>query len=55
LGNLGGVDIRIFRKSPSESDDLEAYNPTNAGLVVPRGQLRELIGLLNEIAAEVEA
>ena len=54
LGNLGGVDLRIFRKSPAETDDLEAYAPTNAGLVVPKEQLREFIGLLTELAAELE-
>ena len=37
-----------------ETDDLDAYAPTNAGLVVPRGQLREFIGLLQEIAEELE-
>ena len=55
LGNLEGLDLRLFRKSPAELDDLDAYAPTAAGLVIPRGQLRELAGLLAEIIGDLEA
>ena len=54
IGADGGLDVRLHRKSPSENDGLEAYSPTAAGLVIPRGHIREFIGLLTELAAEIE-
>jgi hypothetical protein len=54
LVSQDGLDVRLFRKSPAESSDFDAFAPTLAGLVVPRGQLRELAGVLAEIIAELE-
>lgn len=54
LANVEGVDLRLYRKSPSEEDAFEAYLATPAGLVVPKSQIRELIGILQEIAAELD-
>jgi hypothetical protein len=54
VGPDGGLDVRLYRKSPAEVDDLEAYGPTAAGLVIPRCQLREFAGMLAEIIAELE-
>ena len=55
LGNLEGLDVRLFRKSPAEaSTDLDAFHPTQAGLVIPRAQLQDFAGLLAEIIAELD-
>jgi hypothetical protein len=54
LPSLDGLDLRLFRKSPAEDAEPDAFHPTNAGLVVPRGQLREFAGVLAEIIEEVE-
>lgn len=50
-----GLDVRIFRKSPNEAGDFEAFQPTNAGLVLPVAQAREFVGLLQEIIEELDA
>ena len=49
-----GLDIRIFRKSPNEAGDFEAFQPTNAGLVLPVLQAREFVGLLQELIEDLE-
>jgi hypothetical protein len=50
-----GLDIRIFRKSPNEAGGFEAFQPTNAGLVLPVAQAREFLGLLQELLEELDA
>jgi hypothetical protein len=54
VGDAGALDLRLFRRSPNVTDLDGAYLPTGAGFCVPREQLRELIGILNEIAGELE-
>jgi hypothetical protein len=53
IGMAGGLELRLFRKSPAEEPALDAYLPTAAGLVVPKEQLRELTGMLGEIIREL--
>jgi hypothetical protein len=54
IGTAGGLELRLFRKSPAEDPDVDAYAPTSAGLVIPREQLAEFAGMLAEIIAELE-
>lgn len=54
IGAAGGLELRLFRKSPAEESTEDAYLPTAAGLVIPREQLAEFIGVVSEVAAELD-
>jgi hypothetical protein len=55
IGEHGGLELRLFRKSPAEEYDFDAFRPTSAGIVVGREQLRAFAGMVREILAEIEA